>query len=554
MGATVTSATPPRNPTEGQMNLAVLDKYWDTHRATDEQVGVIEKTKSLFAKLEDNVIELMIDKGHNHFGRNSDAGDEGFGENSKIGYSIMRLLFAKFFEEFGQFTVLHVSFSNRLDQANHRFKWTHEHLLNEKKVGFLIINECRVISFRLTVDNTVIFRDTGMDVDDPFPGFWEFLRRSNIFEGKTIVVDQETVKHDHVGSGESMSMVNVLLTDDCYASIEDGSILKLPYLESVYAMMVRTEKTPAQLSCDDWRHSELGLVAPWVTLDDGATPGTPPRRRRPTRILVSPIHSKVTDGSILDDAQACDVLPSGHKARDFFKIRMENCLTLVYTGAVTQVMKLYFQNVLENIIEDANAGSDLDDMDLYRDLRDQLDLVENAGLAYRNFLEYPEEDMHNFQYRRHIKGNCENLTEDDRVQEAISFLRGTDIVENMWVDALETYCTRILDLPTEHQWYFALLLIRSWVERLGVVVANDLDGMHGPAMHTLGELQMEDPFYDTFNQELEHYEVDMWKCQAQHRPLMHDIVHPSTDDGDDVDAIALTFEEDRDRRNARRIR
>ncbi|KAJ1465597.1 hypothetical protein T484DRAFT_1757296 [Baffinella frigidus] len=192
---------------------------------------------------------------------------KGCGENSIAEYPILRLLFKEFFAEYGQFAVLHVSFGPHMTTPNSdgtnvsdRFRWTDKKLFKTRGRGFLFINEQHVVSMRTLANDTIVFRET--QPTEYAEVLYRFLSDSKIFGDNKVMLDTETL-HQVKGGCESMSMANILLPDDTYASNEDGNLMKVGYVERIYQKMKMIGGCESTIHDETWRHDILGIRGPW---------------------------------------------------------------------------------------------------------------------------------------------------------------------------------------------------------------------------------------------------------------------------------------------------
>ena len=211
-------------------------------------------------------------------------------------------------------------------------------------------------------------------------------------------------------------------------------------------------------------------------------------------------------------------------------------------------------------------GRDIDNMETYRELKDQIDLFEQA--AY--------EDHDNREYGDHVEyykqndiiktgeryARADNLRLLDRGRDEIIEQGGimdagdsgsesdssaescaSDSTaefqakmdeedrrrdeEHRWSDALTHYSSRINKLPVDHRTYFARKLGRIW---MSIVKKVGFDGAES--------VQIEDPIYWDLDEDLMAYENDMWQKQVLSRPIDPFIdtpeeYFPFDDSGDD---------------------
>jgi hypothetical protein len=197
---------------------------------------------------------------------------KGVGENSVAKFEMIKLMLDEFFITYGEFEVLHVSFSAtwRYDDPKPYsipFKWTTGDLWTngerfmEMKTGFMFINEEHLINIRLK-DNHILMCETQMR--DSL-GFSAFLKYFKVFPpGLTISTDKNTPQQVRGKGGcNTMAMVNALLRNTEYASVQDGNELKIPMVEKIIKKLMKTGTTPSELAGSDWKHWKLGINAPW---------------------------------------------------------------------------------------------------------------------------------------------------------------------------------------------------------------------------------------------------------------------------------------------------
>jgi hypothetical protein len=57
-------------------------------------------------------------------------------------------------------------------------------------------------------------------------------------------------------------MVNALLPNTEYASVQEGNALKIPMVQEIIKKLIKTGKTPSELAGSDWKHWMLGINKP----------------------------------------------------------------------------------------------------------------------------------------------------------------------------------------------------------------------------------------------------------------------------------------------------
>ena len=281
----------------------------------------------------------------------------GFGCDAYTKYAMLRLLFLEFVKEFEQFAVLHVSYDGYGNMGVNRFCWTNQHLFTEENAtGFILLNESHMMSMRKT-DNQVVILDTNLE--GRLDGFCFFLHRTCIFGRSKIVIDEETPQQE-MGHGGcvAMSFVNALLPDGAYATQTDAEVMKLPYIEKIFDMIVDGHCSPYDLAPEDWRHKSLGLL-----------------ERGP----FEPLYDYFTyyDEATYNAYEANETESWAH----FACFRLNKWIlqgSTVYNPVTQHIMRLYFQGMYDSCINTAPSGADLDDINLYADLWARMKLVDRA--------------------------------------------------------------------------------------------------------------------------------------------------------------------------------
>ncbi|KAJ1466353.1 Alpha/Beta hydrolase protein [Baffinella frigidus] len=316
---------------------------------------------------------------------------EGFGSGVHTKYAMMRLLFQQFFNECGGFPVLHVSYQHHTDSKTDRFAWTNKHLFTENATAFMLLNESHMMSMRRTADNKVVIRDT--NIDARLDGFWEFLRRTGIFGGMKICLDEQ-IPQQGMGRGGCcvMSMVNALLPDDCYATEDDAEVMKLPYIERIFGMLVEGNCSPYDLAPNDWRHQSLHLV-------ERGDPEMPP----------SGMYSY--DELDYNEEEARETEAWAHFARHKLEGWLRGCMRDFYTGVTRHIMFIYFQEMYDSCVDAAPVGADLDDMRLYAPLWALVQLTNRAVIQRK--AEGDREDLEKFAEFQRTRAARADAIEDD---------------------------------------------------------------------------------------------------------------------------------------------
>jgi len=469
---------------------------------------------------------------------------KGFGEDSTCRYPMIRLLFSNFFKQFGEFGVLHVSFADRKDQPKKRLKWTNEHLFERKKQAFLFFNEQHVMNLRMNDNGDIVIRDSQMY--HARDGYYEFLRRSKIFGDRKIIVDLATPQQNN-GCCETMSMANALLDANHYATVQDANILKLRYCKVIFRMLLTEHKSPNELSSGDWRHASLGLIPPWESLECPAD------------------WSWLSGESWKEETRQIEKGFS-HQARlllePWVRHSRHSMGSMVFSDDAKSILELYFQDMFQTCLK--QDGRDIDNMETYRELKDQIDVFEEAASVYYDDREYGDE-MEYYEQNDIIKtgeryaraddlrllheGRDEIIeqggimdagdsgSESDSSADSCSSDSTAEFQAKMdeedrrrdeerrWSDALTYYSSRINKLPVDHRTYFARKLGRIWMSI--VKKAGFRDG---------ASVQIEDPIYRDLDEDLMEYENDMWQKQVLSRNRFIDTPEeyfPLDDSGDD---------------------
>ena len=471
---------------------------------------------------------------------------KGFGEDSTCRYPMIRLLFNNFFKQFGAFGVLHVSFADRKDQPKRRLKWTNEYLFERRKQAFIFLNEQHVMNLRINDNGEIIIRDSQMY--DARDGCYEFLRRSKIFGDRKIIVDLATPQQNN-GCCETMSMTNALLDSNHYATVQDANILKLRYGKVIFNMLLMKHKSPNELSSGDWRHASLGLIPPWESLE-----------RR--------VDWSWLGGESWKEETRQIEKGFSHQARLLLEPWVRQCRhhmgSTCLSDDAKSILQIYFQDMFQTCMKE--AGPDIDKMETYRELKDQIDLFQKAAYEdhdekeYGNQIEYYEQnDIIETGERyasaddlRLLHEGRDEIIEQDRIMDTGDSGSESDSSaescasdstaefqakmdeedrrrdeEHRWSDALTHYSSRINKLPVDHRTYFARKLGRIW---MSIVKKAGFDGAES--------VQIEDPIYWDLDEDLMEYENDMWQKQVLSRPIDPFIdtpeeYFPFDDSGDD---------------------
>ncbi|KAJ1468580.1 hypothetical protein T484DRAFT_1755049 [Baffinella frigidus] len=333
----------------------------------------------------------------------------GFGSDAYTKYAMMRLLWDCYVEEYGQFAVLHVSYDRHDNTGMHRFAWTNQHLFSENATGFILLNEGHMMSMRRT-NNQVVIRDTNLDAR--LDGFWGFLHRTGIFGGSKIVLDEETPQQG-MGHGGCvvMSFVNTLLPDHCYATADDAEVMKLPYIEKIFDMIVRGNCSPYDLAPNDWRHESLGLI-----------------ERGPAERDDEYVTSYDETG--YDEEEARETEAWSKFARFRLKRWLSGCMCEFSNYVTRNIIRLYFQEMYDACVEAAPNGADLDDMRLYADLWARMNLVDRATTQAKAELcqeEYEERHTSNIQGSLVAEGDDED--DEEYEERHTSNIQGSLVAE-----------------------------------------------------------------------------------------------------------------------------
>lgn len=404
----------------------------------------------------------------------------GFGPNAHSKYPMLRLMFTQHFKEYGNYAVLHVSYADRLDIKKRRFAWTNGSLFDEGKPAFIFLNEVHVMSMRMTTNNEIVVRDTTIYAPR-LHGFWEFLNRTKIFGDMKIVLDGATPQQG-MGCGGCgvMSMVNALLPDDCYATMQDAEVFKLPYVESIYDMMLQTGCSPYDLAPVDWRHEALGLIKRWDKGED----------------MMSWVRSYDVDS--WDEHEAHDNEAWNHFARFKIESWLDSCMG-AKIPVVKKVMRIYFEGIYKACMNAALPGADLDDMAVYRNLKDLIDLMDRAEQQYNAYQDNLE---------------CKAYSDEDVSAESTASLPvGIGRYEKeSRTNALAHFCTRVFKLPAEDQLHFANILGGAWTSRLRYeMMQPPHSGQKGNVpWGIVDSLKINDVIYTHLNEELTQFEDVLW--------------------------------------------
>jgi hypothetical protein len=196
---------------------------------------------------------------------------KGVGENSVAKFEMIKLMLDEFFITYGEFEVLHVSFSHswRYESpipGSVPFKWTtgdrwtNGERFMEMKTGFMFVNEEHLINIRLK-DNQILMCETQMRDSLGFSAFLKYLK---VFPpGLTVSTDKNTPQQVRGKGGcNTMAMVNALLPNTEYASVQEGNALKIPMVQEIIKKLIKTGKTPSELAGSDWKHWMLGINKP----------------------------------------------------------------------------------------------------------------------------------------------------------------------------------------------------------------------------------------------------------------------------------------------------
>jgi hypothetical protein len=391
---------------------------------------------------------------------------EGFGSSAHSKYAMMRLMFDEFFREFGDFAVLHVSFNHRSDMQERRFSWTNGHLFSKNRPGFIFLNESHMMSMRIDAKSQVVIRDTNkMVIQD---GFWEFLYRSKIFGSAKLVLDEMTPQQG-MGQGGCgvMSMVNALLPGGMYATAEDGEVLKLPFIECIFAAMQQRRCSPYTLASMDWRHESLGLIK------------RGDRKDAPEQFAYYEVNHYNREEVERDEDWS-------HFARFRLHEWLPHSMQYFYSNTVNDVMAMYFLEIYERD-QHAAIDVDLDDRRVYRQLWPMMNLVERAICQKRAY------------------SDVSDSFDREEEEGASPRVRG---VYRYPGRAMEHYCTRITKLAPQDQLHFAKILGHAWISRLQLEVFDNpyCEAAGIVPLHALDHVSRKDEMYANIDAELTFHE------------------------------------------------
>ena len=443
---------------------------------------------------------------------------DGFGPSTHSKYAMLRLMYKLFFVEFGEFAVLHVSYEDRSNTIASRLTWTNGHLFTKNKTAFILLNESHMMSMRWAANGEIVIRDT--NVDTQLDGLWEFLYQSNIFKGNKIVLDQHTPQQGMgCGGCGAMSMVNALIPADCYATKADAEIIKLPYIEKIVSMMVINHCSPYDLASKDWRHASLGLI-----------------KRGDLQMGFSGVYTYDVDD--YNRTEEYDNEAWSHFARFRLNKWLGSCMQS-HNAVVQKIMRLYFQKLYEDGMNAAPYGADLDDMAVYTDFNDLVNLMERSWVQREAYYDrddaiFPDDtDDVDTGYPGNDTNDDETNDEDTDVESGDGLLvrKETSFERNCRIrmatryekqsrtNSLSYYCTRIYKLPIESQLHFAMILGHAWTSRLKQEIIEHPysgDTGHVPWL-VVDRLRKDDNTYWYLNQELTRYEDELWHGRLRPR-------------------------------------
>ena len=491
---------------------------WDSTRR-----GVKENTHEKLKQLEVDV-KTWVQSSRDVGATIRDKDYDGFGPGAHSKYAMLRLMYKLFFEEFGRFAVLHVSYNydQGWNTTGRRLVWTNRHLFTRNTTAFIFLNESHMMSMRWTDNGEIVIRDTNLNTQ--LPGLWEFLRRFKAFGGMKFVLDDKTPQQG-MGRGGcgAMSMVNALLPDDIYAKEADAEIIKLPYIEEIYAMIVRMRRSsPYDLASDDWRHASLGLM-----------------ERGPRQIQDKTFEYDV---DVYNAAEAYSNQAWSHVARFRLNSWLSSCMAMHHCPIVHYIMRLYFQTLYETCSNEVPPGEDLDNMEVYTDFNILVNLLDRCQFQQWAY-EWALTDGRT-RYSR-ILANLEDVdakdtggdTTDDSSDDndIIDFYESSYRQRSEWkregvcrilnrkvrekqsqTNALTHYCARIYKLvDTRLRTHFAMMLGHAWTSRLEQqthecppysAATGDV-----PPWQVVDDIKKDDDIYFALNKELTLCENCLWE-------------------------------------------